>query len=266
MTPLPCRTGPASTGAPMLWVHGYTLDGTIWGPSWQALPGWQHIALDLPGHGRARPLRPGEALDGLAAEVIATARAVGARHLVGMSFGGMVALQAAIAAPEAFDAVVLASPGLAGGPQDAEAATCNQALMRMARDRGIGPWLADRWMMSPPRIFDGSLTRPVLRERLAEVVARHGWRELIDGSMQGLQACAQTPESLARITARLLILVGGQDMPVFLRSAELLRRAVPGARRVVIEDAAHMCLLESPEASAAQIRAHLAPVAQMHDV
>lgn len=256
---LPVHTR-AGDGPTLLWVHGYTLDGSIWGPIWDRLPEFAHVAPDLPGHGAARPLRAGDTLADIARAALDCADFHGAEQLVGLSFGGMVALEAAIRAPRRFRRIVLASPGLVGGPQDAEAATCNQELEHLARTRGIGPWLTERWMAVPPRIFEGTLTRPALRASLEAVVARHGWRELGSRVMMGLLAQDQTPARMAAIRSDLLLLVGEADMPAFLRAAEIIRRSVPGARRETVPRAAHLCLLEEPDACAALIRAHVGAV------
>src|SRR6476660_9216433 len=102
----------------VLWIHGYTLNSSIWGALWELLPGWSHIGIDLPGHGGSEQIRPGENLSTLASRIGASARRWAARHLVGLSFGGTLALQIAIEYPDAFASLGLSSPGLGGGPLD----------------------------------------------------------------------------------------------------------------------------------------------------
>jgi len=237
------RPGP---GAVVLWVHGYTLNGSIWEPLWDRLPGYGHVGMDLPGHGHSRPILPGEDLGSVARAVLEMADAVDARHLVGLSFGGMVALQTAIDNPNRFASVCLASPGLAGGPQDPEAATCNLELMHLAKQRGLGPWLSERWMSIPPRIFAGAAKHPELLAQLREVVARHSFRELLDESMAGFQQAQQDPRAIALIRSRTTVLVGEEDMEAFKRCAQLIRRALPSARRIYMADSGHLSILEDP--------------------
>src|SRR5689334_1537891 len=87
-------------GERVLWIHGYTLDSSIWGELWSYLPSLYHIGLDLPGHGASGPMIVGEDLGGMARRIARFASALGARHLIGLSFGGMVALQVALEAPD----------------------------------------------------------------------------------------------------------------------------------------------------------------------
>ena len=51
---------------------------------------------------------------------------------------------------------------------------------------------------------------------------------------------------MAEIGVPTLVIVGALDLPVKLRTAERIEGAIPGARRVVIPDAAHMVTLERP--------------------
>lgn len=237
------RVRPGEEGT-VLWLHGYTMDSTIWEELWSLLPGWRHLGLDLPGHGLSQPLPPGRGLPELARRIGGFARAQGARHLVGLSFGGMVALQAAIEHPDAFDTLTLGAPALGGGPQDRGAQARNIALGELHRARGAGPWLAELWTRLPSPIFDGAARHPALWPRLRGIVGRHGWQELAGGGMQALALHAQPPAALARIAADTLVLIGEEDSEAFRRSAELIRRAVPRCRRMHLPRTGHLTLLE----------------------
>ena len=247
-------------GEGVLWLHGYTLDSTIWSRLWGQLPGWRHAGLDLAGHGQSRDLQRDDTLASLASTVIRIARHHDLRHLVGLSFGGMVALQAAIDAPEAFASLALGSPAVAGGATDSDAATRNRELSRLYRERGAGRWLAELWMRSPPDIFKGAARDTALWNALAEVVERHRWSELATDQMNRLT----TPSQLARLSSiacPTLLLIGEDDMPVFKRTAQLLRRAVAGCERVYVPSAGHLGLLEAPAEVAPSLSAHWRHVA-----
>ena len=252
---LALREAPGA-GAPVLWIHGYTLDSSIWRRLWDLLPGWRHLGVDLPGHGASPPLAPGETLATLAERIAVLALARGVRHVVGLSFGGMVALQVVAQRPAAFASLALGAPALGGGAQDRHAQARNLELMRLYRERGAGPWLGELWMRWPPDIFKGAARHPELWRELAGAVGRHAWAELADSAMQGLTNHPQPQRALRAIRAATLVLIGDEDMDAFKRSAELIRRAVPGCRRLYLPGAGHLCLLEAPDAAAKLLEEH----------
>ncbi|WBP87621.1 alpha/beta fold hydrolase [Kitasatospora cathayae] len=248
------RTG---SGPAVLWIHGYTMDSTTWQPLWDRLPGYTHIGVDLPGHGGSAPLSPGLTLPALAGQLADVLKETGARSVVALSFGSMSALQLAIQEPSSLDRLVLAAPTLAGTPNEDSARVRYQQLAMLYRMVGPGEQLADLWMQSPPDIFTGTQRHPALRAALREVVARHSWAELGNRAMDTLTAHRHTPEDLRRITARALVVLGDEDMPAFVRNAELLRDTVPDCRLETLKETGHLPLLERPEACAELIAAHL---------
>jgi pimeloyl-ACP methyl ester carboxylesterase len=243
-------------GESVLWVHGYTLDGGIWDELWDLLPGWRHVGIDLPGHGASDPVAPGEDLPALARRLAALAAAEGVRHVVAISFGGMIGLQLALEM-EGLQTLVLGSPGIGGGPRDPAAQTRNLELARLYRTRGVGPWLAELWMTSPPDIFRGAEGHPELWRRLRETVERHRWDELGSDVMRGISDHPQPLASFRRIRARTAVFVGEEDMPTFKRCAELLRQAIPGCERIRVPGAGHLALLEEPRRLAPAVAAAL---------
>jgi pimeloyl-ACP methyl ester carboxylesterase len=102
-------------GAPVIALHPLGLDSSGFAGVGRMLArrGLRTIAADLPGFGRTPapelPLRPAV----LAEPVIELARALDRPPIVlGISLGGRVAIEAALAAPDAFRAVIPIAPGL----------------------------------------------------------------------------------------------------------------------------------------------------------
>ncbi|HXT68724.1 MAG TPA: alpha/beta hydrolase [Vicinamibacterales bacterium] len=245
------------TGDAILWLHGYTLDSSIWEELWSELPEFRHIGLDLPGHGQSRSMTPDEDLRSLSRTISSFAGELTVKYLAGISFGGMIALQVAADAPAQFSALILGSPPLAGGPVDPHAQTCNLTLMRLFREKGRGPWLRERWMTCPPDIFRGAINHPALRERLARVIDAHRWEELADSRMARFTIAAQTPDVLRRVQVPTLLLIGEDDMASFKRTSTLIGRHVPHCQRMMVPGAGHLALLEKPAAMAPLVRTHL---------
>lgn len=237
-------TSRPSDGERVLWIHGYTMDSRIWEELWSYLPNWHHVAVDLPGHGRSPPLPEGTDLSDLARLIGRFAIEQNVQHVVGLSFGGMIALQVTIEHPGAFASLVLGAPALGGGPQDKHAQARNIELSRMYSTLGVGPWLRDLWMTSPPKIFAGVSKHPELWQRLRDIVGEHRWSELADSRMRALTGYCQSPDDMHRVTAATLIIIGEEDAEAFKRSAELIRRHIPACRRVYLEQTGHLTLLE----------------------
>jgi pimeloyl-ACP methyl ester carboxylesterase len=252
---LSARVQPGS-GPKVIWLHGYTLNSSVWLPLWQRLPGWTHIGIDLPGHGASMPADGTDRLRHWAERIAGLAAAEEAEHLVGFSFGGLVALQVAIDFPDMFRSLTLASPALAGGPVDPDAEARNRALHRLYRERGSGPWMTELWMSSPPPIFAGAAGHPALYRKLHHLVDNYCWPDLEEHVMDRL---VETPQDIGRLQSLpcpTLVLIGEEDMTSFKRTAEMIYRAVPGCRRIYVTGAGHLCLLELPEVTASIVEDH----------
>ncbi len=236
-------------GPAVLWIHGYTMSSAVWEPSWDALPDMRHIGVDLPGHGTS-PAMPQLTMPELGEQLASLARRHDVAHVVGLSFGGMIALQVAAAMGEALTTLLVAAAAIGGGPQDPVVQSRNLELFRLYRERGAGPWLRELWMAPPVEIFRGAERHPDLWARLCAIIDAHRWEELGDARMHRLVSHDQLPE-LKRIRADTVVVIG-DDMPAFKRAAELIRRGIRNSRRIHV-DAGHLSLLERPEATASII-------------
>ena len=253
------------TGPAVLWIHGYTMDSSIWAPLWERLPGWRHIGVDLPGHGQSPPLAPGLTLAGLADQVAEVCAATGARRVVGLSLGSCVALQLAADHPDLVGRLIVGAPTIAGAPSEPGTAERHRELKALRRLAPViskripaGELLADLWMQSPPDIFRGTEAHPELRSRLREVIVGHRWEELATGALGSIAAAVHTDHDLRRITASTLVFVGDEDMPTFIANAGRLGRVLPDCRVAPVRAAGHLCLLERPAEVTPELAAQLA--------
>jgi pimeloyl-ACP methyl ester carboxylesterase len=245
-------------GPAVLWIHGYSMDSTLWKPLWDLLPGFRHVSIDLPGHGQSGPLSPDETLPALAGRIAEIARAEQARRIVALSFGSCIALQLAAAHPQLVSRLAVAAPTIAGTlPGDGVAAREMQ-LALLHRMAGPGPHMTELWMTSPPDIFRGTEHHPELRDRLRRVVDGHRWAEMGNGGMRSLASHVHSDDELSRISAATLVMTGDQDMPAFTANASRLKAVIPDCRLLTVPMAGHLCLLERPDEVAGPLAAHLA--------
>ena len=244
-------------GPAVLWIHGYTMDSTLWRPLWDLLPGFRHVSIDLPGHGRSGPLSSDATLPALAARVGEIAQAERASRIVALSFGSAVALQLAASQPDLVSRLAIAAPTIAGARPAAGVVGRDMQLAQLYRMTGPSPHMTTLWMTSPPDIFLGTQDHPDLRDRLRAVIDGHSWAELGSGAMRSLGAHVHTDAALGRISAATLVIIGDQDMPAFAANASRLEAVVPRCALVTMPDSGHLCLLERPGQIAGRLAAHL---------
>jgi pimeloyl-ACP methyl ester carboxylesterase len=242
----------------VLWLHGYTIDSSIWSELWEMLPDWDHTGIDLPGHGSSLPLAASDNLPSLARRVGTLALARGVEHIVALSFGTLLGLQMVIEFPESFQSLVLGAPALGGGPQDREVGARYEELAGIYRREGFTTELRRLWMQSPPNIFKGAEAHSALWDRLWRLVGKHPWWELYDGSYGRLSSHPQTPQELRKCRTPTLVLVGDNELPAFKRCGELVRRHLPNCQRLYLPSVGHLCMLEDPVSVCSMLQEHWA--------
>ncbi len=105
----------AGAGPDVMLVHGLTGDLSIWllCQAMQTLSAsWRVTAFDLRGHGYSEVPPRGYTSADLAGDLLGLLDVFGAEnaHVIGHSFGGVVAVHAAVLAPERISSVVLSDP------------------------------------------------------------------------------------------------------------------------------------------------------------
>ncbi len=98
-------------GQPLLLLHGALVDRDYWQPQLAVFScRYQVITCDLPGHGQSRPLNGHTSASDFAQNVLALLDYLGLSRVicVGHSFGGMIAQELAVQAPERIAGLVLA--------------------------------------------------------------------------------------------------------------------------------------------------------------
>jgi 3-oxoadipate enol-lactonase len=100
------------SGSPVLLLHGFANSGRAWMPQLSALLGLGHrvIVPDLLGHGASSDAPEGITAHAQALEILALLDHLGldSVQLVGLSLGGMVALEMACHAPHAVEKLIVA--------------------------------------------------------------------------------------------------------------------------------------------------------------
>ena len=173
---------------------------------------------------------------------------VGHAHLVGLSWGGVLAQEFYRSYPRRVSRLVLADT-YAGWRGSLPASAVEQRLLRCERDSHLPPEeFVSRWV---PEMFTAAASPGLLAEMSAIFADFHprGFR-----LMAHALADADTTDLLSTIRSRTLVLWGDDDRRSPLSVAEQLRSTIPGAELQVITRAGHVSNMEQPDAFNTQIR------------
>ena len=249
-------------------VHGFTGSRRDFAPRVPELAALgRTVLLDLRGHGAST--NTGDAasytLEQLADDLLAFLDATGLAgcDLLGHSLGGMVALRAALAAPERIASLILMDTA-------ARAPDLPVDRFRLAR-RVVEEAGLEALLEVMRRVPPEASGRSAADRRLEAAWGEGYWREWRVPNYRAMDPVAygalgealfgQAPlgERLAALRMPTLVLVGAEDEG-FLAAADELAARIPGARRVTIPGAAHQPQLEAPAAWLAAIRDFLREV------
>lgn len=223
----------------------------IWDPVADALATeFRVVRSELPGHGGAPAPSGRYTMSDLAGDIRSTLDRVGIEraNVVGVSIGGMIALQLAIESPDRVQRLVLCATSGRLGPRGAWAERAELVL----RDgmEAVAAAVAARWITPE---FAG--THPGRAARFRAMVA--------DTDPIGYAGCCWAIEDmdlldgLSFIDTPTLVLHGDRDPAIPIDHGETLARLIPRARLEVIRGGAHLPMLEYPEAVGSSIVQHL---------
>jgi pimeloyl-ACP methyl ester carboxylesterase len=236
--------GPSS-GLPVLLVHGHPFDRTLWAPQAVALAEAGHRAItpDLRGYGRSS-VTPGKVLladfaDDLAAllDHLGIERAV----VGGVSMGGQISMEFQRRHPRRVRALVLSDTS----------APAETAEGKEFRNRLADRLLAEGMEGYADEVIDRMLAAYNVAA-MPDVAARVlGMMRATDprGAAAALRGRAERPDyrdTLAAVTAPVLIVVGADDVFTPVADAEAIHRLVPHATLTVVEKAGHLPGAEQP--------------------
>lgn len=177
-----------------------------------------------------------------------------AAHVVGVSRGGMIALDFALELPDRVRSLVVAAGGIGGyeSPDDADGSTFEEPerLLEAKDWEGISEWETAYWVDGPGQ--PAGRVAPAIRAKVHDWILANYRAEKEEGTPQPLDPPAVG--RLGELRAPLLVILGTLDEAGTQASMRHLAGTVPGAQLEVFEGAAHMLNLEQPERFNALLR------------
>lgn len=241
-----------STAEAVVFLHGFSLDTRLWDGQWESFAQrYRALRYDLRGFGQSSlPQAPFAHIDDLHA--LLNHCEIEAAHIVGLSLGGGVALDFALARPAQVRSLTLVDATLGGFSWKKDWSEPGRAARAQGVEAAKEAWLRDE-------VFAPALEQPEAAARLRQMVSDYsGWHWFNRSPERGLTPPAI--ERLAEITAPTLAVVGERDVADFHAIATFIAGSLPNARCVTLPGPGHLPNLEAPEAFNAAVLRFLGQV------
>ena len=237
----------AGSGDPLVLIHGWSFDTRCWDDQFSDFSrSYRVLRYDLRGFGKSSLPKPGityshtedlaALLDFLRIERV---------HILGHSFGGKIAIDFALNHPERTISLILADAGM-----DVIGITPSDEIVRWIGDT----WKAGResgidkakeiWINGSP--FAPAMKNPKSAKKVRQMIDDYsGWQWGNDDPYVGIPPFP--PERLSEIKVPTLILVGELDPPDYHLMADIQKKYILGAKKMMISGAGHALNIECPE-------------------
>lgn len=243
-TPMSLAYEERGSGAPLIFIHGFPLDRTMWIPQLAGLAKFRTcIAIDLRGHGLSEDPDPRDySMDLFADDVAATMDELGAEQadICALSMGGYVAFAMWRRHRARIRSLTLIDTKAEADSEEGKKG--REATAAGIETDGLGP-LAEAL---GPKMF-----APGAPDDVRAVVDRMIRSSQPGTAIADLLAMRDRPDStadLAGIDVPVLWLHGAEDILMPVDGAREAASMIPGATFVEIPSAGHMSNLENPDA------------------
>ena len=245
------------SGEPLLLIQGMSGTHVAWGePFLQSLrEHFDVIAFDNRGIGLSAPVDGPFTIAEMAADTTALMGELGleSAHVVGISMGGMIAQELALAHPERVRTLTLGCT-YCGGP--------GSQLMPEENARKLMQGMASGDREKAIRASYEVNLSPAFRAEEARFAAFHEMATSVPAARETIQLQIQaifghdTSGRLGGISKPTLAIHGTLDGVLPYPNGELVASLIPGARLETLEGVGHMFWWEQPELAAELIREH----------
>lgn len=252
----------AGSGPPLVLLHGALGDSRDWRRQIEGLQdSLTVVAWDAPGCGQSsdppESFSSGDYADTLAEFI--DSLDISAAHILGLSWGGGLALELYDRHPDSVASLILADTyaGWKGSLPEEEVQRRLDSCLReseMAPEEFVPDWL--------PGLVTDAASEELRNEILETMSSFHpaGFRAMVRGFAE-----LDLRPVLPRIAVPTLLIWGEEDRRSPLSNAETICDSIPGARLVVIPNAGHMSNMEQPERFNDEVRRFITSLENRHE-
>jgi 3-oxoadipate enol-lactonase len=247
----------AGEGEPLLLIQGMSATHLAWGrPFLDELEhGFDTIVFDNRGMGLSGEAELPFTIADLAADAAALLDALELEtaHVVGISMGGMIAQELALAHPERIRTLTIGA-SYCGGPEGTLMAPEDLQMLGTAYASGVAEQVfRAMWEINLSPDFRAEDSRFAAFAEMGSALPAP--QPVV---LQQMQACAahDTHERLSQIALPTLVIHGDADRLLGYPNGQQIAARIPGARLETLEGVGHMFWWEQPQRSAELIREH----------
>jgi CubicO group peptidase (beta-lactamase class C family)/pimeloyl-ACP methyl ester carboxylesterase len=254
----------AGEGEPVVMIHGLGWDTRSWDHQFAELAKhYQVIRYDMRGFGQSdMPTdQPYAHADDLKA--LLDSLGIDAAHVFGHSFGGEIAINFALAYPEATRSLVLIEPDIQGAqglPELTAEEEASFAAVFEALDKGDNA-AAGLAIVDMHPLVAVSRAVPGVRDLILQVFTDYQWWQFLNEDPV-VQPDPPSADRIGEITAPTLLVVGDSTTEFQKIEVDRLVEQMPDAEKVVFENSDHFSHLLYPEEFNALVLAFLAKVSE----
>ena len=231
----------------MLLIHAGITDSRMWDEQFQTFAQqYQVIRYDLRGYGKST-VPSGKFANHEDVTTLFEHLGIKQAHVIGISFGGLIALDFTLAHPDKVTSLVLGAPDVSGRESSSadvsrfaeeEEALLERGDLNSATNLNLRMWL-DVPQRPPDQV------NPTVRQRIYEM-QYHAFTVPIPDEAEEISLEPPANTRLAEIHVPTLLIVGEYDIPDKHEIIKQLAVEIPQAQQDVIQDAAHIVNMEQP--------------------
>ncbi len=232
---------PDGSGMPLVMIQGWSGVKEDWGPFAEALAQDRPVLIyDNRGMGESGVPAMPYTIEMMALDAVSLMDRLGwhKAHVLGISMGGMIAQQLAVAHGERLQKLVLGCTGHGGGDQIQPEAEVLEAFQYRSRERDLREMLRGMlwvnytraWIEANPTLWEAAIDRAMAAKR-----PRHGFLNQMNAVLT-----FDLASRLGEIDAETLVVHGTGDVLIPFANARLLEAAIPNSRLHALENAGHV--------------------------
>ncbi|HEY6042563.1 MAG TPA: alpha/beta fold hydrolase [Anaerolineae bacterium] len=244
-----------ANGTPLLFIHGYPLNRTLWEPQFALSDAARVIAPDLPGHGMSDPVATAQTMDTYAEDLHQLLDVIGARQpavVCGLSMGGYVAFAFYRKYASRVRGLIFAATK--AGADSAEGKAGRDKSAATAKEKGASA-IAEAMLpkMFAPKTYQMNPALVARAKAMMESTPVAG----IVGDLMGMRDRPDSTPTLAQINVPTLVLHGADDQLIPSKEAEATHAGIKNSKLVLVPEAGHLLNLEQPDAFNRAVREFL---------